>query len=155
MECVNYTLLGAAIEGDVQKVQELLNQGADPICLVKYSASLLYSSTKRNNEKMVALILKHVFLPENNNRFKEVVADITECNKNSKLLQEIFKELVHREPSQIDLLELLLKRGLPIDDSINEHGYTLLLSSIFNKRNDFVSNFSFLHLPVHFSFKSI
>lgn len=140
MEVLNEALLGAAIKGNVAKVEKLLEEGADATCLVEDSASLIHSATKRNNEEMVSLILKYVFL-EDNERLTNFIVDIVECNKNLKLLQAISKELIGSCVHSLDLeiLGLLLKQGLPIDGDINEHGWTLLHHSISNEKNDLVS----------------
>lgn len=137
----NFELKQAVEKCDVNKVRELLDQGQDPY-FVSWPLYMVYQSVFRsgfdhNRIEIAKLLLKHGAKPD-------------EVFESVKLVQTIFAKLLNNDyatgPTGLEILELLLDHGLPVDDFVEDDdrilksGMTPLHHSIDNHRTDFVSD---------------
>lgn len=150
----NYALAGAVMKCDLNAIEVLLNQGADPNHLIKPDISLLDQAVEDNNfdivkslvhygakasNKVISYILDSKTILE----AKNLLFHVIEQSKNVELIQHTFNVLVELEHNEndklaaLEIFQLLLEQGLPLDD-FSELGFTPLHLSIRKRKIDFV-----------------
>lgn len=162
--CENSALNKAVMQGEVNNVRELLKNGADPKNLKRQS--YLYGEGKDTATdhcyieivKLLVqygidvdiLFLENIFCLPCINHVKELITHVLNHHANDRMMHMVFDALIGtslfvEEPSYLEILTLLVDRGLPINDSYNyvhcgfEYGLTALHMAIYNSKIDFVS----------------
>lgn len=133
---------------EICKVEELLNQGADPNYLIKDIKFMIKSSTKNGQSEIFKLLVKHGTNLEkvksrSSQEFKYLSTRIVDYIKDVKNFFMIFQELINSktlsEQSSIEIFKHLLDRGLPVENLVVSKNYTPLHLSIIKKKINFVS----------------
>lgn len=159
--------MGAVEAGDVEGVRQSLNQGANPSYAPKWiEKSLLHLALKKCHVKIIDLLfqyeakvnddfIKQIFDNDNQHILKELVAIVLKYKKDIILMQKMFNELVGSYSKDVEILELLLYHGLPVNNfigKINMERFTPLHSSIMNGSTEFVSYLSIFNYSKLFFF---
>lgn len=145
----NLDLFKAVKSDDVEKVRELLEQGADP----NYWPQFLLAALENKKIEIVKLLIKFGFTVRDdfldyifNFKSVEHITELLQCiinhNKDIKVLHKIFDNLLfatYEKPTMlwIDILKLLIDNRMSIN-SIEGPGYTPLHCFIILNKPDFV-----------------
>lgn len=163
----NKALMKAVEEENSSTVRDLLDQGADPNAFFGKDASLLQLAVRKSNVEIIKLLvqyganinapemwrknnlLNYVFDPVNNHYCKELLAHMIKYN-DKELIHDVYVELADMQceckgPLALEVLDLLLDHGLPIDDFIKgttflylKDSYTPLQLAVREDKMDFV-----------------
>lgn len=174
----NEALKKAVEEGNVEKVHELLDKGAEPNYLSNEKKTLIKLAMEQNYIDTIKLLIQYgaEIKPEDyldeyifdsadcSHRTKELVAHIFEYNntKDIELLGRCLFFLTwcrnHEGPPGLEIFRLLLDLGLPVDEFISgtctpeDDLYTPLHQVAMEGRVDFVRILIFLFLYYSFYF---
>lgn len=141
--------------GDVATLRRLLHQGMDPKNKSSILKRLMEIAIFQNFIEIIKLLveygatveralIKYIFKLDNNGTILALLKFIINHNKDADLSQKIFLGLVEvNNPAELMILQLLLDHRLPINDSIDDEGWTPLHYSAFYKKIDFVRDFFF------------
>lgn len=168
---INYALIAATEEDDVDAVRELLIKGADPnvkvIC--KESENIFEGSIIEIGKLLVdygftlnRYHLRWIFADANADYVKEVVPYILERRKNNaEIVVDTFLELLDCDyelgQTELEIFKMLLANGLPIDDYLYDLDFdsaqqTALDLSVSFDKIDFVSSLFLLSKKFFFFF---
>lgn len=138
---MNCALLGAVYEGEANAVRKSLEEGANPNFKPKSCKSLMRLATEKSQTEIIKLLvtygavvdrdLAYYIFDEKTVEFsKELVVFIIEHKKDIKTLQLIFYYLNsvtdQDDPAWLEIFDLLLAHGLPINEFDDFHEWTLL-----------------------------
>lgn len=130
---MNCALNEAVKNCDIMKVRELLDRHPDPRRFIDFW-SLSWALEKNYLDIFKLLVdygailekklLRHVFHLKNGQIVKDIITRAVNFNQSIDFVQICFKELIrsHLTPtsSALEILNILLDNGLPLDDTIND-----------------------------------